>query len=136
MLWRASWDVQPLGNACNQFSSRMAIGHAGQIQILRVEFSQPSPHIPAPPRILAATIMGKSLFQKVWDSHRVGTLGDGRTRLFIGTHLIHEVTSPQAFGMLRDLGLKVKFPQRTFATIDHIVPTINQGQPADPLSLR
>ncbi len=77
--------------------------------------------------------MGKSLFQKVWDSHRVGTLGDGRTQLFIGTHLIHEVTSPQAFGMLRDLGLKVKFPQRTFATIDHIVPTINQDAPADPL---
>ncbi|MCE2959393.1 MAG: 3-isopropylmalate dehydratase large subunit [Akkermansiaceae bacterium] len=78
--------------------------------------------------------MGKSLFQKVWDSHRVGTLADGRTQLFIGTHLIHEVTSPQAFGMLRDLGLKVKFPQRTFATIDHIVPTENQDQPADPLA--
>jgi 3-isopropylmalate/(R)-2-methylmalate dehydratase large subunit len=78
--------------------------------------------------------MGKSLFQKVWESHRVGTLADGRTQLFIGTHLIHEVTSPQAFGMLRDLGLKVKFPQRTFATIDHIVPTINQDQPADPLA--
>ena len=70
--------------------------------------------------------MGKSLFQKVWDAHTVGTLADGRTQLFIGTHLIHEVTSPQAFGMLRDLGLKVKFPQRTFATVDHIVPTINQ----------
>jgi homoaconitase/3-isopropylmalate dehydratase large subunit len=54
--------------------------------------------------------MGKSLFQKVWDAHTVGTLADGRTQLFIGTHLIHEVTSPQAFGMLRDLGLKVKFP--------------------------
>ena len=78
--------------------------------------------------------MGKSLFQKVWDSHRVGTLGDGRTQLFIGTHLIHEVTSPQAFGMLRDLNLTVKFPQRTFATIDHIVPTVNQDQPADPLA--
>jgi 3-isopropylmalate/(R)-2-methylmalate dehydratase large subunit len=78
--------------------------------------------------------MGKSLFQKVWDAHAVGTLADGRTQLFIGTHLIHEVTSPQAFGMLRDLGLKVKFPQRTFATIDHIVPTINQDQPADPLA--
>ncbi len=78
--------------------------------------------------------MGKSLFQKVWDSHCVGKLADGRTQLFIGTHLIHEVTSPQAFGMLRDLGLKVKFPQRTFATIDHIVPTENQDQPADPLA--
>jgi 3-isopropylmalate/(R)-2-methylmalate dehydratase large subunit len=78
--------------------------------------------------------MGKSLFQKVWDAHAVGTIADGRTQLFIGTHLIHEVTSPQAFGMLRDLGLSVKFPQRTFATVDHIVPTINQDAPQDPLA--
>jgi 3-isopropylmalate/(R)-2-methylmalate dehydratase large subunit len=78
--------------------------------------------------------MGKSLFQKVWDAHQVGTLADGRTQLFIGTHLIHEVTSPQAFGMLRDLGLKVKFPQRTFATVDHIVPTVDQEAPQDPLA--
>jgi 3-isopropylmalate/(R)-2-methylmalate dehydratase large subunit len=78
--------------------------------------------------------MGKSLYQKVWDTHSVGKLADGRTQLFIGTHLIHEVTSPQAFGMLRDLGLKVKYPARTFATIDHIVPTINQDAPQDPLA--
>ena len=78
--------------------------------------------------------MGKTLYKKVWDAHTVGTLADGRTQLFIGTHLIHEVTSPQAFGMLRDLGLKVKYPHRTFATIDHIVPTINQDAPADPLA--
>jgi len=79
--------------------------------------------------------MGKSLYEKVWDAHAVGKLADGRTQLFIGTHLIHEVTSPQAFGMLRDLGLKVKFPQRTFATVDHIVPTDNQSRPfADPLA--
>ena len=78
--------------------------------------------------------MGKSLYEKVWDAHAVGTLADGRTQLFIGTHLIHEVTSPQAFGMLRDLGLGVRFPKRTFATIDHIVPTENQDQPADPLA--
>jgi len=79
--------------------------------------------------------MGRSLYEKVWDAHTVGTLDDGRTQLFIGTHLIHEVTSPQAFGMLRDLGLKVKFPHRTFATVDHIVPTDNQQQPfADPLA--
>ncbi|WP_367871170.1 3-isopropylmalate dehydratase large subunit [Luteolibacter sp. Populi] len=78
--------------------------------------------------------MGKSLYQKVWDAHAVGKLADGRTQLFIGTHLIHEVTSPQAFGMLRDLGLTVKYPQRTFATVDHIVPTENQDQPVDPLA--
>jgi 3-isopropylmalate/(R)-2-methylmalate dehydratase large subunit len=78
--------------------------------------------------------MGKSLYQKVWNAHTVGTLADGRTQLFIGTHLIHEVTSPQAFGMLRDLGLPVKFPKRTFATVDHIVPTIDQDAPQDPLA--
>ena len=79
--------------------------------------------------------MGKNLYQKVWDEHTVGSLEDGRTQLFIGTHLIHEVTSPQAFGMLRDLNLTVKFPNRTFATVDHIVPTDNQQQPfSDPLA--
>ena len=60
--------------------------------------------------------MGKSLFQKVWEAHTVRTLPDGRTQLFIGLHLIHEVTTPQAFGMMRDLGLKVAHPERTFAT--------------------
>ena len=81
--------------------------------------------------------MAKNLYQKVWDEHTVGTLQDGRNQLFIGTHLIHEVTSPQAFGMLRDLNLKVKYPKRTFATVDHIVPTDNQQRPfADPLADR
>lgn len=73
--------------------------------------------------------MGKTLYEKVWDAHNVGTLSDGRTQLFIGTHLIHEVTSPQAFGMLRDKGIKVKYPERTFATVDHIVPTDDQASP-------
>ena len=54
--------------------------------------------------------MGKSLFQKVWDRHTVRTLPNGQAQLFIGLHLIHEVTSPQAFGMLRDLGLTVRVP--------------------------
>lgn len=79
--------------------------------------------------------MKRSLFQKVWDAHVVGKLSDGRTQLFIGTHLIHEVTSPQAFGMLRDLGMKVKFPNRTFATVDHIIPTDEPNEPfSDPLA--
>jgi 3-isopropylmalate/(R)-2-methylmalate dehydratase large subunit len=73
--------------------------------------------------------MGKSLYQKVWESHAVRTLPNGQTQLFIDTHLIHEVTSPQAFGMLRDLGLKVRFPERTFATVDHIVPTHSLLEP-------
>jgi 3-isopropylmalate/(R)-2-methylmalate dehydratase large subunit len=79
--------------------------------------------------------MAKSLFEKVWDTHAVRTLPNGQTQLFIGAHLIHEVTSPQAFGMLRDLGLKVLYPQRTFATVDHIVPTNERTEPfSDPLA--
>ncbi len=79
--------------------------------------------------------MSKSLFEKVWEAHSVRKLANGQTQLLIGTHLIHEVTSPQAFGMLRDLGLKVKYPERTFATVDHIVPTLSQEEPfADPLA--
>ncbi len=79
--------------------------------------------------------MGKTLFAKVWESHSVATLSNGQTQLLIDTHLIHEVTSPQAFGMLRDLGLKVVYPQRTFATVDHIVPTDSQVSPfSDPLA--
>ena len=77
--------------------------------------------------------MGKTLYQKVWDAHTVGTLPDGRTQLFIATHYVHEVTSPQAFAMLRDLGLPVLHPERTFATVDHIIPTDDQSEPfADP----
>ncbi|NOY00469.1 MAG: 3-isopropylmalate dehydratase large subunit [Verrucomicrobia bacterium] len=77
----------------------------------------------------------KSLYEKVWDAHAVKTLSNGQTQLLIGTHLIHEVTSPQAFGMLRDLNLTVKYPERTFATVDHIVPTDSQEMPfADPLA--
>ena len=49
--------------------------------------------------------------------------------MFIATHLLHEVTSPQAFGMVRDLGLTVRHPERTFATVDHIIPTDNQAEP-------
>jgi len=73
--------------------------------------------------------MGKSLFQKVWERHAVRTLPNGQTQVFIGLHLIHEVTSPQAFGMLRDLGLRVAHPERTFATVDHIVPTDTRLRP-------
>ncbi|MEP0869859.1 3-isopropylmalate dehydratase large subunit [Trichocoleus desertorum AS-A10] len=70
-----------------------------------------------------------TLFDKVWDLHTVGILPSGQTQLFIGLHLIHEVTSPQAFAMLRDRGLKVLYPERTVATVDHIVPTENQARP-------
>ncbi len=76
-----------------------------------------------------------TLFDKVWDLHTVKVLPSGQTQLFIGLHLIHEVTSPQAFAMLRERGLKVMYPQRTVATVDHIVPTSDQARPfADPLA--
>jgi len=71
----------------------------------------------------------RNLFNKVWDLHTVGTLVSGQTQLFIGRHLIHEVTSPQAFEMLRDRGLKVLHPELTLATVDHIIPTDNQARP-------
>ena len=73
--------------------------------------------------------MGRSLLAKVWDLHKVGTLPSGQDQLFIGLHLIHEVTSPQAFQALSDRGLRVMYPARTFATVDHIVPTDNQSRP-------
>ncbi|PSB20881.1 3-isopropylmalate dehydratase large subunit [Phormidesmis priestleyi ULC007] len=76
-----------------------------------------------------------TLFDKVWDAHTVGTLPSGQTQLFIGLHLIHEVTSPQAFAMLIERGLSVSFPERTIATVDHIVPTEDQTRPyADSLA--
>ena len=73
--------------------------------------------------------MGQSLFQKVWDAHAVRTLPSGQTQLFIGLHLVHEVTSPQAFEMLRERKLGIAYPDRTFATVDHIVPTRDRDRP-------
>lgn len=73
--------------------------------------------------------MGQNLFNKVWQAHTVKELSNGQTQLFIDTHLIHEVTSPQAFGMLRNLGLEVLYPERTFATVDHIIPTDSLARP-------
>jgi 3-isopropylmalate/(R)-2-methylmalate dehydratase large subunit len=73
--------------------------------------------------------VGKTLFEKVWEAHAVRELPNGQTQLLIALHLIHEVTSPQAFGMLRQLGLGVAHPERTFATVDHIVPTDTRERP-------
>ncbi len=70
-----------------------------------------------------------TLFEKVWNAHAVRTLPSGQTQLFVGLHLVHEVTSPQAFDMLRQHGWRVQFPERTFATVDHIVPTSSQKRP-------
>ena len=79
--------------------------------------------------------MAQTLLDKVWEAHTVRTLPSGQTQLFIGLHLIHEVTTPQAFSMLKELGLRVRMPERTFATLDHIIPTLSQARPyADPLA--
>lgn len=79
--------------------------------------------------------MGETLLDKVWQAHTVRVLPSGQTQLFIGLHFTHEVSSPQAFQMLREAGLRVRFPERAFATIDHIVPTASQRRPfGDPLA--
>ncbi len=80
--------------------------------------------------------MGKTLFEKVWNAHVVAQDAGAPTVLYIDTHLIHEVTSPQAFGTLREKGLKVRNPQRTFATMDHSIPTLMQNaQEVIPLEM-
>ena len=66
----------------------------------------------------------RTLYDKIWDAHVVSAdKSSGESLVYIDLHLIHEVTSPQAFSLLRQRGLKVRYPQRTFATVDHIVPT-------------
>jgi 3-isopropylmalate/(R)-2-methylmalate dehydratase large subunit len=73
--------------------------------------------------------VGKTLFDKVWDSHVVTQINEGPSVLYIDRHLIHEVTSPQAFAGLDKRGIKVFRPQNTVATPDHNVPTVNQHLP-------
>jgi len=72
---------------------------------------------------------GRTLYDKIWQSHAVGTLPTGQTQLFIGLHLIHEITTAPAFDMLRETGMDVAFRDRTFATVDHIVPTDVRQRP-------
>ena len=80
--------------------------------------------------------MGQTLFQKVWDAHEVRPADEhGEAILYVDLHLVHEVTSPQAFDALRMLGRRVRRPDRTLATVDHNVPTIGrEGGITDPLS--
>ena len=73
--------------------------------------------------------MAKNLYEKVFESHSVATLASGQTQLLMGLHLIHEVTSPQAFSMLEERELPVMYPERTYATVDHIIPTSSQLRP-------
>lgn len=67
--------------------------------------------------------MGKTLFDKVWDRHVVSSEAGEPTVIYVDAHLIHEVTSPQAFAELRSRGLGIRRPERTFATMDHAIPT-------------
>ncbi|MER3416648.1 MAG: 3-isopropylmalate dehydratase large subunit [Gemmataceae bacterium] len=79
--------------------------------------------------------MGKTLYDKIWEAHTVAELPTGETLIYIDRHLVHEVTSPQAFDGLRLAGRRVRRPDLTFATADHNVPTDPQRDSiADPLS--
>lgn len=73
--------------------------------------------------------MGKTLFDKVWDAHVVDAIENGPQILYIDQHLIHEVTSPQAFNELEDREIPVFRPNQIVATADHNTPTLNQDQP-------
>jgi 3-isopropylmalate/(R)-2-methylmalate dehydratase large subunit len=80
---------------------------------------------------------GRTLFQKVWDAHLVGDAGEDPALLYVDLHLVHEVTSPQAFEGLRLAGRRVRRPDLTVATVDHNVPTDDRTLPiADPVSRR
>src|SRR5213082_1264179 len=79
----------------------------------------------------------RTLFEKVWDEHVVSAPAERLPLLYIDLHLVHEVTSPQAFEGLRAAGRKVRQPHRTVATVDHNVPTTPRGTPiADPIAAR
>src|SRR5688572_33191706 len=69
----------------------------------------------------------RTLFDKIWDSHVVHTQDDGTCLIYIDRHLVHEVTSPQAFEGLRATGRKVRRPDLTVAVADHNIPTINRA---------
>src|SRR5262245_49630568 len=73
--------------------------------------------------------MAKTLFEKVFDRHAVRPISGAQHQLFIGLHLIHEVSSPPAFQELRERGLSVRHPERTFATQDHANPTTSLLRP-------
>jgi len=75
----------------------------------------------------------RTLFDKVWEAHTVHRLAEGPVLLYVDLHLVHEVTSPQAFGGLRRTGRKVRRPDLTLATVDHNVPTGDRALPIDDL---
>jgi 3-isopropylmalate/(R)-2-methylmalate dehydratase large subunit len=76
-------------------------------------------------------VRARTLYDKIWDDHVVETLPDGTCVLYIDRHLVHEVTSPQAFEGLRVAGRKVRAPERTLAVVDHNVPTTDRSKGID-----
>ncbi len=80
--------------------------------------------------------MAKTLFEKIWDQHEVTRSDDGQSLLYIDLHLVHEVTSPQAFEGLRLAGRPVRRPDQTFATMDHNIPTDNPFVVSDSIAKR
>ncbi len=79
----------------------------------------------------------RTLFDRVWDAHVVQEIADGVALLYVDLHLVHEVTSPQAFAGLRQAGRRVRRPERTLATVDHNVPTGDRSLPiADAVAAR
>jgi 3-isopropylmalate/(R)-2-methylmalate dehydratase large subunit len=82
-------------------------------------------------------VTARTLFAKVWDAHVVHRLPEGPELVYVDLHLVHEVTSPQAFAGLRLAGRRVRRPELTVATVDHNVPTDDRTRPiADPLAAR
>ena len=76
----------------------------------------------------------RTLFDKIWESHVIDNIDDSNSLLYIDLHLVHEVTSPQAFEGLRLSNRKVRQPNKTFAVPDHNVPTLNRNIISDELS--
>ena len=74
--------------------------------------------------------MPRTIIEKIWDSHVVHEQPGAPSLIYIDLHLVHEVTSPQAFSVLRNQGLKVRRPERTLATMDHSTPTRTEQVPA------
>ena len=78
----------------------------------------------------------RTLYDKIWDEHLVHEAPDGTCLLYIDRHLVHEVTSPQAFEGLRMTGRKVRAPEKTLAVVDHNVPTSDRSNGIDDPEIR
>src|SRR5439155_4530598 len=113
------------------------VGDRGSGLRARCASPAPDPRPPAPACRTPQSMTARTLFEKVWDSHVVQRLPDGPELLYVDLHLVHEVTSPQAFEGLRLAGRRVRRPELTVATVDHNVPTDDRTLPiADALAAR